>query len=501
MKNTALITLAVVACLAFGFLAWWDFQPTHKATETATVTNTAKTTGTNSTLVNTSEEQTNTSSTSPTNDGTATNANIETATEPKNTNIDVNSNTDTGTSTATTGVVSTFFADTVNTWRQPTKVQTMPNGRKLSKYAYNLPIGSHVAKAAYGVQLASVETPVTNDDTANTLEVVSADTWNGHVPSGHAFLKVDWFCSAALTHITNATGGASQLIGDYTGDCYNSNVSVKGNFMPTILGDYTPSKPFLFRFSTEYGNGAPTSYDSSSPGKCTIDRIQNAGARGIFAMQYSCGDGISGGVNMQFTAYVFPNSWRSPSDALDLLTTADKNSDDDGDGFTYVQELTYKTNPNNSDTDYDGLGDFEEVKKYMTNPVKADSDGDGVKDGAEVAALVNPLGSGPATAEQIAAWNAAPNQPGKTTISDIRVTYKNGSAIVTWKVSPNADGIVNWGPTTAYGQYLSDYNFIDTHTIGFPVASGATMHYAIRSCTPAPNSVCAVSADLTYTAP
>lgn len=94
-----------------------------------------------------------------------------------------------------------------------------------------------------------------------------------------------------------------------------------------------------------------------------------------------------------------------------------------------------------------------------------------------------------------------PAQSGAAMISDITTSYTSGTIIVSWNVSPNADGIVNWGPTADYGQHLSDYAFSVSHSISFAVAPGSTVHYAIRSCTPAPNSLCTESADMTFTAP
>jgi len=61
------------------------------------------------------------------------------------------------------------------------------------------------------------------------------------------------------------------------------------------------------------------------------------------------------------------------------------NPDTDGDGLKDGEEVnTYLTNPLNPDTDGDGLKDGEEVLKYKTDPNKADTDGDGLKDGEEV---------------------------------------------------------------------------------------------------------------------
>lgn len=58
--------------------------------------------------------------------------------------------------------------------------------------------------------------------------------------------------------------------------------------------------------------------------------------------------------------------------------------DDDSDGLTNGEERRYGTDPNNPDTDGDGLKDGEEVKRYRTNPLRSDTDGDGLSDGDEV---------------------------------------------------------------------------------------------------------------------
>ncbi len=60
------------------------------------------------------------------------------------------------------------------------------------------------------------------------------------------------------------------------------------------------------------------------------------------------------------------------------------NSDKDMDGLTKREELELGTDPNNPDSDGDGLKDGDEVKKYNTDPRIADTDGDGLKDGEEV---------------------------------------------------------------------------------------------------------------------
>ncbi len=59
-------------------------------------------------------------------------------------------------------------------------------------------------------------------------------------------------------------------------------------------------------------------------------------------------------------------------------------SDKDGDGLTRREEEEIGTDPNNPDSDADGLQDGEEVRVYITDPLNPDSDADALKDGAEV---------------------------------------------------------------------------------------------------------------------
>ncbi|MEK9157287.1 MAG: hypothetical protein AAB448_04140 [Patescibacteria group bacterium] len=68
--------------------------------------------------------------------------------------------------------------------------------------------------------------------------------------------------------------------------------------------------------------------------------------------------------------------------------------DSDGDGLSNEEERIVGTSVTKPDTDRDGLGDREEVKKYDTDPKKADTDGDGYDDGAEVENGYNPNGEG-----------------------------------------------------------------------------------------------------------
>lgn len=58
--------------------------------------------------------------------------------------------------------------------------------------------------------------------------------------------------------------------------------------------------------------------------------------------------------------------------------------DSDGDGLLDGVEIQNGTDPDNADTDHDGLSDGDEVNIYHTDPLNPDTDGDGLSDGDEV---------------------------------------------------------------------------------------------------------------------
>ncbi|MEA5457634.1 Ig-like domain-containing protein [Arcicella sp. LKC2W] len=90
-------------------------------------------------------------------------------------------------------------------------------------------------------------------------------------------------------------------------------------------------------------------------------------------------------------------------------------ADTDGDGLTDTQELALGTNPNDLDSDDDGISDGDEVNgtgpltaSTKTNPLLADTDGDGIKDGTEVGVvtpIADPDGAGPLLGTNVGAGN------------------------------------------------------------------------------------------------
>jgi hypothetical protein len=62
----------------------------------------------------------------------------------------------------------------------------------------------------------------------------------------------------------------------------------------------------------------------------------------------------------------------------------EQNSDPDGDGLSNLIETQNRTDPDNPDSDQDGLSDGEEIDRYGTKPKNPDTDGDEWMDGFEV---------------------------------------------------------------------------------------------------------------------
>ncbi len=68
----------------------------------------------------------------------------------------------------------------------------------------------------------------------------------------------------------------------------------------------------------------------------------------------------------------------------DTTTTAATSGDADGDNYPDAQELEVGLDPNNPDTDGDGVADGDEVNIYGTDPYYWDTDGDSLGDGQEL---------------------------------------------------------------------------------------------------------------------
>ena len=137
--------------------------------------------------------------------------------------------------------------------------------------------------------------------------------------------------------------------------------------------NYTISNPAI---ATITAGGLVTAVSSGT----VVVQANNDGATAIVSISVVLGGTNVGGI---------PVSWLldhklNPNDPLVAQ------EDPDRDGLTNLQEFQAGTDPNNPDTDGDGLSDGDEVNKYHTSPLIADTDGDGIPDGVEVQTGTNP---------------------------------------------------------------------------------------------------------------
>ena len=165
--------------------------------------------------------------------------------------------------------------------------------------------------------------------------------------------------SAMLTSV----GGTTQLdvMAQYgTGDPQDVTAASAGTL-------YNISNPAI---ATVGVNGLVTAVSS---GTAVIQAV-NEGRQGIVTLQIVLAGVSHGGI---------PDSW-AIAHGLDPNDPALASEDPDHDGLTNLQEFQAGTDPNNADTDGDGLTDGQEVLMYHTNAALFSTDGTGISDGIEV---------------------------------------------------------------------------------------------------------------------
>jgi len=118
----------------------------------------------------------------------------------------------------------------------------------------------------------------------------------------------------------------------------------------------------------------------------------------------------------------------SDGDEVRKYRTNPLKGDTDGDGLSDADEvLKYKTDPLKADTDGDGLSDGDEISLTKTDPLKADTDGDGYNDGEEVKNKTNPLDPNDPKKPKPIAFKA---EVGKAIVLE-GVVFRTGSAVIT----------------------------------------------------------------------
>lgn len=123
--------------------------------------------------------------------------------------------------------------------------------------------------------------------------------------------------------------------------------------------------------------------------------------------------------------------------------------DDDADGLSNTQEAEFTTDPNNHDTDGDGLTDGEEINQFGTDPLDQDTDRDGLTDGAEVKEIqTNPLNVDTDGDGILDNADTDPALPGPTATPIPTIAYAADSVWVESTFPPSGTDLLGPNPIT-----------------------------------------------------
>jgi hypothetical protein len=201
-------------------------------------------------------------------------------------------------------------------------------------------------------------------------ELITADQWQQEAPREKMYLDADWYCSSLSfkLYLQAMPTSTRPYFGQFHGDCTNPEVIVSGIFTPQKLQPLSQETIPVFDFDTHYYRGGDYFLNSAQPDVCDIQYYRDAGQKGVYAIQYTCDDGINAGVrdDIQFTVYAFPNDWLEEAQIDSLLKEFDQDSD--GDRLSNQRERDLGTDPYKADTDNDGTPDGHEVEQN-TDPL------------------------------------------------------------------------------------------------------------------------------------
>jgi DNA-binding beta-propeller fold protein YncE len=181
---------------------------------------------------------------------------------------------------------------------------------------------------------------------------------------------------AVTTPTTNLTqaGQTTQLTAVATySDGSSQNITAG-----SIGTQYQMSNPAI---ATVSADGLVTAVSSGT----VVIQALNEGAQGILLVHVVLAGASNGGIPNSWILANFCPSFSQGVPCPQLIDPTFPSQDPDHDGLTNLQEFQNGTDPNNPDTDGDGLTDGQEVLLYHTNPLLFSTDGTGVPDGIEAA--------------------------------------------------------------------------------------------------------------------
>ena len=99
----------------------------------------------------------------------------------------------------------------------------------------------------------------------------------------------------------------------------------------------------------------------------------------------------------------------------------DDEGDDDDDGLTAAEEGEWGTDPNNNDSDGDGLTDGDEVNLFNLSPTNPDTDGNGVSDPVDLVFLLLEQNANGGGIPEVDPCPSDINKDGTVTVTDMLI--------------------------------------------------------------------------------
>ncbi len=223
---------------------------------------------------------------------------------------------------------------------------------------------------------------------ANTVLINNNDPDRGRV----TILLTDGDGSWSPTYLTQAKANNITIYTIGLGSAVNTSLlntiaaDTGGRYYQVSTADQLPE--VFRRISDDTGGDQGVTTDTDSDGLNDCVEVQGAFSPATLARYTSDpndpdtdGDGLPDGAEVRpLGADLDP---APGSDTYSVLSDP-ANPDTDGDGYPDAQEADSETDPWTPDTDRDGLGDADEID-WGSDPLVGDTDGDGFTDGREVA--------------------------------------------------------------------------------------------------------------------
>lgn len=183
-------------------------------------------------------------------------------------------------------------------------------------------------------------------------------------------MTIDYMQDTTVPKVNVKFQGAHVIL---TADDANEDAPVSGVIASLYLGN--DDKPLYTVTSTDKETGVKAEWLIREGGNYRLVVVDQAGNTTTFGTKPE---------NMkEWTEQYYADS---DKDGLcdeyerNISKTDPQNPDSDHDGLSDGEEVRLGTNPNSGDTDGDGLSDYQEVREFHTDPKKADANKDGLGD-------------------------------------------------------------------------------------------------------------------------